>query len=136
MSDANDNSINLKTTNSTSPVLRNAGIAQATIAAVDSGRLAVTSELSAKDVIENTPGSSEDEAYQGVVGINHTDLPEAQQAIEEPEIAAPQAKEPDPIVQQPEERLETVNNKYIPSEPYEPTGNDPYPKRPPLLAPN
>jgi hypothetical protein len=138
MSDSNDNSVATNSSNTTPPVLRNAGIAEATIVAVDSGRLAVTSQLTTqKDVDENANNSErEDEAFQGVVDVNHTDIPGSEQAVEEPEIIEAQAEEAYIAEPQPVEKLETVNNKYIPSEPYEPTGNDPYPKRPPLLAPN
>jgi hypothetical protein len=124
--------------NNSPPVLRSLEIAEAGVAYVDIGRTAVDSEALLENIFINKehPKDSVDNSYLGVVGISHSDIPGTQQVIEEPEVAALQAKEPDFIEQQPEEKLETVSNKYIRSKPYKPTGDDPYPPNPALLAPS
>lgn len=130
----NDDLNNPKTAQSASSITRNLQIAQATVAGVDLGEIAVSSESSLeqqKDSVELPQEQKTAEEYLGQVDIDHmskesaADTPTDQQIVESGEES-----------QTASETLEAVNNKYIPSEPYEPTGNDPYPKRPPLLAPN
>jgi hypothetical protein len=130
MNDLGNSQINPQTITGLPAIIRNIEIAKTNVASVNLGKIAVSEELVLKEdlLVENLKPEYDD-TYQGVVEINHTEASDSE-ALSEPtvnDINETQAiSEPDKPVKQ----------KYIYSEPYTPTGDDPYPNLSPLLAHN
>lgn len=130
--------------NSSPPLLRNFEITEVNVACVNLGRTAVNNEtvlgdifISKEDATREKVLENEGDSYLGVVDIHHSNLPQEEKDLDELDSTKQKDRGLDIKEQQDQdEKLETVSNKYIPSKPYTPTGNDPYPNRTPLLAPN
>jgi hypothetical protein len=128
--------------NSSPPLLRSFARDQVDIARVNVGRVAVDNEVVLNNIFTTTEDATrekvlenEGDSYLGVVDIHHSDLPQEENVFDELDSTKQKERELDTTEQQ-DEKLETVSNKYIPSKPYTPTGDDPYPNRTPLLSTN
>jgi hypothetical protein len=118
----------VKKTNATPAILRAFDIAEADVASVDLGRIAVSDQADLEaNIVPASAVPAEDTNYLGVVEINHSEIKDAEPTTEE---------NAEPVDENKKDN--EVRQRYLRSETevYKPTGNDPYPNLSPLLAPN
>jgi hypothetical protein len=113
-------------------ILRSFEIAETTVAGIKIGSAAVKNEVKLGLFVTNeTLQNEQDSEYLGEIEINHSTLPEPQLEVDNTNInTVEEPKQDDGSTPDPLER------HYIADETIEPTKDDPYPKYPPLLAPN
>jgi hypothetical protein len=129
MSDLTNNlTLQANGTKGLAPILRNIEIAEFTVAGVNLGNTALKSQVSLDVFVEEIVMPDEqapDSKYLGEIEINHIIKLDTLQSTDEPEVASA-----------PVDSDETTEHRYIDTEHVEPTGNDPYPNKSPLLASN